>query len=431
MGLLSFLFPSLKPAVPPVEPHEADWLDDCFRWTVETLGLNSLKSDAFNFEEAPQGPITREWLEKLLSKLQRHVGLHQSDFLLELDEQGSPNQVGVIKMRSPDRYYYRLKIRNPQKTFLNDLVLNMALALCRILLAEKAEILEDDYEGSLLTYIALCYLGLGHLSFTQQSEGILHLNGHEITTETQAYILGYAHWLANGSLPSSTEAKMPQKLKKGFQQSLRFFRKKRPHKRFLSQHKELDDCRQMINNGWTFYRNGQIPQAIKQIRQVIERSEQTAFLRNTLGYFKLRAKHFLNSVHDFETAQKLDPNWADPLNNLGFAEMMLHNLKSGHKLIQDSLDMDPENSYGYRNLGVYHAIRHNFREAADNFEKALFMDGKTELTHYFYGLAYLAKQDWKEALFHLRKSANMGEMEAAIKLRKLGFSDDTPHRKAG
>ena len=81
--------------------------------------------------------------------------------------------------------------------------------------------------------------------------------------------------------------------------------------------------------------------------------------------------------------------------------------------------MDPKNALTIRNKGVPYLEKGKTEKALELSEEAKKLDNETELIHYFLGMAYYNSEKINEAKEELKKSKDLGNLEAAAMLGKI------------
>jgi len=76
----------------------------------------------------------------------------------------------------------------------------------------------------------------------------------------------------------------------------------------------------------------------------------------------------------YERAIKLDPNYAEAINNVGTIYYSRKSYRRATKLYQRALTLAPNSASIYSNLGTAFFARRNYKKAAEIYEKALALD---------------------------------------------------------
>jgi Flp pilus assembly protein TadD len=87
-----------------------------------------------------------------------------------------------------------------------------------------------------------------------------------------------------------------------------------------------------------------------------------------------RCMKFKNAIKHLNIANKLNPNNAEVIRNIGWIRCMQEKKDHGRKLLQKSIDLDPTNALAYNDLGASYMFEENFEEAQKWIKKASEMD---------------------------------------------------------
>jgi tetratricopeptide (TPR) repeat protein len=123
---------------------------------------------------------------------------------------------------------------------------------------------------------------------------------------------------------------------------------------------------------------GDIFMARKMYREAIEVYKEgpsdSAVLLNKTGI----AYHQMLDLNDakkyYQRAVKLDPRYAEAINNLGTIEYSRKNYRRAVSLYKKALRLSPNAASIYSNLGTGYFARKDYKEATEAFRKALALD---------------------------------------------------------
>lgn len=80
------------------------------------------------------------------------------------------------------------------------------------------------------------------------------------------------------------------------------------------------------------------------------------------------------SIEEYQKALKLDPNYAEALNNLGMVFFHLNQIDKANDAFQNAIELEPKEASYYVNLGFVHYRRGDIDKAISFFNKALELD---------------------------------------------------------
>jgi len=93
-----------------------------------------------------------------------------------------------------------------------------------------------------------------------------------------------------------------------------------------------------------------------------------------LGCAYGRCMKFKKAIQHLNIANKLNPNNAEVIRNIGWIRCMQEKKDHGRKLLKKSIDLDPTNALAYNDLGASYMFEENFEEAQKWIKKASEMD---------------------------------------------------------
>lgn len=154
-----------------------------------------------------------------------------------------------------------------------------------------------------------------------------------------------------------------------------------------------------------------------------ERTDRSIILNN-IGY----AHSYLGRQHEAEgflrQAMELDPEWAYPMDNLGFALILLGRMDEGVTLVRAAIKAKKRNIRGYteRNLAVYHWLRgepeHARAHFIEAFEESMYVDLLTALYARFLHM----QKEGEEARFYEDLTVQETGLPSPDWVRMLGSS---------
>lgn len=93
-----------------------------------------------------------------------------------------------------------------------------------------------------------------------------------------------------------------------------------------------------------------------------------------LGCAYGRCMKFVFAIKHLNIANKLNPNNAEVIRNIGWIRCMQEKKDHGRKLLERSITLDPTNALAYNDLGASYMFDENFEEAQKWIKKASEMD---------------------------------------------------------
>lgn len=93
-----------------------------------------------------------------------------------------------------------------------------------------------------------------------------------------------------------------------------------------------------------------------------------------LGCAYGRCMKFKSAIRHLNIANKINPNNAEIIRNIGWIRCMQEKKEHGRKLLRKSIDLDPTNALAYNDLGASFMFEENFEEAQKWIKKATEMD---------------------------------------------------------
>jgi tetratricopeptide (TPR) repeat protein len=138
---------------------------------------------------------------------------------------------------------------------------------------------------------------------------------------------------------------------------------------FLEQSPEDKDFR--ISLAYIYNGTGEYEKAEEVLTQLLVEFPKDEIVLNNLGMSLTHQQRYAEAIVPLEKATALNPAFAYPWDNLGFARCKLGEVSAGLELIDKSLEMDKGNSYAYRNKGIVFFEQNRHGEALKQFQLAL------------------------------------------------------------
>src|SRR5215467_6653220 len=125
-------------------------------------------------------------------------------------------------------------------------------------------------------------------------------------------------------------------------------------------------------------RRGDILMARKMYREAAETYKQASLdspvIENKIGIAYHQMLQTEIARRYYERAMKIDPTYAEAINNLGTVYYSKKNYRRSIKLYRRALKLAPNSASIYSNLGTSFFARKNYKQAAESYQKALSLD---------------------------------------------------------
>lgn len=179
---------------------------------------------------------------------------------------------------------------------------------------------------------------------------------------------------------------------------------------------------------------GDIFMARKMYREAVEVYKEapsdSAVILNKTGI----AYHQMLDLNDakkyYQRAVKLDPRYAEAINNLGTIEYSRKNYRRAVGLYKKALRLSPQSASIYSNLGTGYFARKNYKAATEAFQKALALDPEVFEHKSTHGILLQERTVEERAKYHYylaKMYAHAGTNDRALmyirKALEEGFKD--------
>jgi tetratricopeptide (TPR) repeat protein len=152
----------------------------------------------------------------------------------------------------------------------------------------------------------------------------------------------------------------------------------------------------------------------------------SAVLWNKMGIANHHMFNLREAERDYEKALRLNPNYAEALNNLGAVYYGEKNYKDAERAYKKAIKLSPKSATFYSNLGTAYVAQEKYKKGADAYRTALQLDpnvfdgdpttkiSEAGPTHEMAELNYLLAKAYAEAgrkdeaLYYLRKALDEG-----------------------
>lgn len=128
--------------------------------------------------------------------------------------------------------------------------------------------------------------------------------------------------------------------------------------------------------GDLYLRVGSPTLAIDPLEKMVAAAPQHGYSQFLLGCALGRTGNLARAIHHLEIANRLRPNNAEILRNLGWMKSMKGEVREGRQFLRKSLKLDSKNSLAYNDLGASYMFTNdvNLRMAKQFIGKALELD---------------------------------------------------------
>jgi tetratricopeptide (TPR) repeat protein len=134
----------------------------------------------------------------------------------------------------------------------------------------------------------------------------------------------------------------------------------------------------------------------------------------------------------YERSTKLDPQYAEAINNLGTIQYAKKSYRRSIKLYKRALKFSPNSASIYSNLGTAYFARKNYKDASECYQKALSIDPGVFEHHNSFGVMLQERSVQDRAKFHyyLAKTyAKAGMNEHALRYIRKALEEGFGERK--
>jgi tetratricopeptide (TPR) repeat protein len=184
----------------------------------------------------------------------------------------------------------------------------------------------------------------------------------------------------------------------------------------------------------SFEERGDIYGARKMYREAIEAYKQvippTPVVLNKIGISYQQQNDMDSAKKFYERAVKLNPKYAEAINNIGTVEYSSKNYRRATKYYKRALAIQPRSASIYSNIGTAWFARRNYKEATRCYEQALAIDPDVFERHGSRGVMLEQRDVQERAKFNFymaRVYAKKGMNDLALQyIRKAlegGFKD--------
>jgi tetratricopeptide (TPR) repeat protein len=152
----------------------------------------------------------------------------------------------------------------------------------------------------------------------------------------------------------------------------------------------------------------------------------SAVIWNKVGIAHHQMLHFAEARKNYEKAVKLNPQYAEAINNLGTIFYAKKSYRRAIGAYNKALKIAPNSASIYSNLGTAEFARKKYQEASEHYQKALALDPEVFEHRSTYGTLLQERSIGEKAKFHyyLAKTyANAGNLERAIQYLRMALEE--------
>ncbi len=194
-----------------------------------------------------------------------------------------------------------------------------------------------------------------------------------------------------------------------------------------------EDIRKLYKTGVDYINDMNFEAAEAVFRKIAESGYEFAEAYNNLGYAKMRLQKYDEAIFELKTALKLNPDFADALNNLGVIySKRPATTTMGLQLLKKAVELQPNNANFHDSLGTcFHALGF-LQEAEVEFKTAMLVDRKLVAPVYNLGLLYEANGKESEAIkqYMIAVSMKKDHLMSNFRLFKIYLKQDDANLSA-
>jgi tetratricopeptide (TPR) repeat protein len=186
----------------------------------------------------------------------------------------------------------------------------------------------------------------------------------------------------------------------------------------------------------TAEKRGDILMARKMYREAIDVYKEgpldSAVIWNKIGIAYHQTMLTSEAKKAYQTAIKLNPNYAEAINNLGTVYYAQKSYRRAIAQYHKALKLAPKSASVYSNLGTAEFSRKRYKEASEAYQTALTLDPEVFEHRNAYGTLLQERTVAEKARFHyyLAKTyANAGNNERAIQYIRMALEEGFKERQ--
>ena len=156
-------------------------------------------------------------------------------------------------------------------------------------------------------------------------------------------------------------------------------------------------------------------QAMTAYDTAIRLDAQFAEAYNNRGIVKYELGQFSAAIEDYTLAVHIKPNYADALNNRGNAYANIEQFKNAERDLLAALKLNDKSAAAHNNLGSVYLSQKKFDDALKEYSRAIQIYPKYAEAYYNRAIAYYANGNLINALLDLKQALKLQPDDDAIK----------------
>ena len=194
-----------------------------------------------------------------------------------------------------------------------------------------------------------------------------------------------------------------------------------------------EDIRKLYKTGVDYINDMNFEAAEAVFRKIAEAGYEFAEAYNNLGYAKMRLQKYDEAIFELKTALKLNPDFADALNNLGviYAKRPA-TATMGLQLLKKAVELQPNNANFHDSLGTCFHTLGFVTEAETEFKTAMLVDRKLVAPVYNMGRLYESNGKETDAIKYYMNAVSMKKdhLMSNFRLFKIYLKQDDANLSA-
>ena len=183
-------------------------------------------------------------------------------------------------------------------------------------------------------------------------------------------------------------------------------------------------------------KRGDVYMARKMYREAVdsyrEAPQDSAVIWNKIGIAYHQLMDLRTAKKHYEKSVKMNPKYAEAINNLGAVHYSLKNYRKAIGLYKRALRLTPYSASIHSNLGTAHFARKKYKEAFEAYQKALSLDPEVFEHRSSFGVLLQQRTVEERAKFHFylaKTYANAGQTEYALLHIRKALEEGFKERK--
>lgn len=171
--------------------------------------------------------------------------------------------------------------------------------------------------------------------------------------------------------------------------------------------------------GYALLQQGELRDAERMLRRVLEMDSEDSDARNHLGLTLLRRERISEAIQEFARVVRENATKVEAWINLGCAHQRLQGADDARVAFERALRIDPYNVDGHNNLGCVLRDQGLIDEAIEELQIAVTLEPRNPSIHLNLALCLRRATRPREAVSHLRRYLKYGKQDSQL---------DTVHR---